>query len=130
MAVHKIFINLSSMKYYILILHFFHNRASVTDAIMGRLSRKVLLGSAPMLFLTRNNGALNIFTTPELYRDAKKSFLRNLTEIGFYRVSLNILRDFRYKLIDPHLNINALHESECDKTVVTTFKEDFCFTKI
>ena len=77
-----------------------------------------------MLFLTRNNGVLNIFITPELYRDTKKSFVRNLTERGFYRVPFNLLRDFRYKLNDPYLNINALYEFECDRTIVTTFKKD------
>ena len=77
-----------------------------------------------MHFLTRNNGALNIFLTPESYRDAKKSFVRNLIEIGFYRVPFNLLRDFRYKLNDPYLNLNALHEFEYEKTVETSFKED------
>ena len=77
-----------------------------------------------MHFLTRNNGALNIFITPELYRDAKKSFVRNLTEIGFYRVPSNLLQDFKYKLNDSYLNLNALYEFECEKTVVTSFKED------
>ena len=88
---------------------FFHNRASVKDAIMGRIPRKypILLGSESMHFLTRNNDALNIFVTLELYRDTKKSFVRTLTEIGFYRVSFNLLRDLRYKLNDPYLNINA-----------------------
>ena len=77
-----------------------------------------------MLFLTRNNGTLNIFITPELYKDAKKTFVRNRTEIGFCRVLFNLLRDFRFKLDNPYLNINALYEFEYDKTVVTTFKED------
>ena len=77
-----------------------------------------------MHVLTRNNAALNIFITPELYRDAKKSFVRNLTEIGFCKVLFHLPRDFRYKLNDPYLNINALYEFECDKMVVTTFKKD------
>ena len=77
-----------------------------------------------MHFLTRNNRALNIFKTPELYRDVKKSFVRNLTEIGFYRVPFNLLRNFRYKLNDPYLNLNALYEFECEKTVVTSFKKN------
>ena len=103
-----------------LLLVFFHNQVSVRVAIIGQMPR----GSVSMHFLTRNNGALNMFITPELYRDAKKSFLRNLTEIGFYRVPFNLRRDFRYKLNDPYLNINALYEFERDKMVVTTFKED------
>ena len=52
------------------------------------------------------------------------SLVRNLTEIGSYRVPFNLLQDFRYELNDPYLNMNALYEFECDKTVVTTFKED------
>ena len=77
-----------------------------------------------MHFLTRDYGALKILITSELYRDTKKSYVRNLTEIGFYRVPFNLLWDFRYKLDDPYLNINALYEFECDEMVVTTFKED------
>ena len=90
---------------------FFHNRARVREAIIGQMPRKypILLVSESMHFLTRNNGALNIFIIPELYRDAKKSFVKNLTEIGFYRVPLNLLWDFRYKVNDPYLNINALY---------------------
>ena len=105
---------------------FFHNRASVREAITGRMTKKypILLGSVSMHVLTRNNAALNIFITPELYRDAKKSFVRNLTEIGFCKVLFHLPRDFRYKLNDPYLNINALYEFECDKMVVTTFKKD------
>ena len=61
-----------------------------------------------MHFLTKNNDALNIFIMPELYRDAKKFFVKNITEIGFYRVPFNSLLDFRYKLNDPYLNLNAL----------------------
>ena len=77
---------------------FVHNRASVKKAINGRIPRNypILLESASMLFLTRNNGTLNIFIMPELYRDAKRSFVRNLTETGIYRVQFNLLRDFRY----------------------------------
>ena len=77
-----------------------------------------------MLFLTKNNGALNIFITPELYSDAKKPFVKNLTGIGFYRVAFNLLQVFRNKLGDPYLNVNALHKFECEKMVVTIFKED------
>ena len=59
---------------------FLHNRASVREAIIIQIPRKypILLGSESMHFFTRNNGALNIFITPELYRDAKKSFVRIL----------------------------------------------------
>ena len=77
-----------------------------------------------MHVLTRNNGSLNIYITPELCRDAKKSFVRNLTEIGLYRVQFNLLRVFKNKLNDPYLNLNALDEFECEKMVVTTFKQD------
>ena len=105
---------------------FFHNRASIREEIIGRIPRKyqILLGSVSMHFLTRNNSALDIFITPELYRNEKKSFVRNLTEIGLYRVPFNLLWVFRNKLNDPYLNLNALPEFECEKTIVTSFKED------
>ena len=74
--------------------------------------------------MTRNSGALNIFITRQLYRDAKKSFVRNLTKIELYRAPYNILWVFRYKLNDPYLNLNALYEFECEKMVFTSFKED------
>ena len=37
----------------------------------------------------------------------------------------NPLQVFRNKLNDPYLNLNALYEFECEKTVVTSFKEDY-----
>ena len=91
---------------------FFHNRDSVREAVIPR-KYQILSGSVSILFLTRNNGALNIFITPELYRDAKKYVVKNLTEIGFHRVPFNLFQVFRNKLVDPYLNINALYEFEC-----------------
>ena len=58
---------------------------------------------------------------PEFYRDEKKSFVRNPTEIVLYRVPFNLLRVFRN---DPYLNLNALYEFQSEKTVVTSLKED------
>lgn len=86
---------------------FFPNRGSIREAIISRIPRKyqILLGSVSLHFLTRKMVLLNIFITPELYRDAKKSFVRNLTEIGFHRVPFHLLRYFRYKLNDPYLNL-------------------------
>ena len=84
-----------------------------------------------MLILAKNTGALNIFIMPELHRDAKKSFVGNYTEIAFYRVPFHLLWDFRYKLNDPYLNLHALYEFECEKTVVTSFKVgDFVSSKL
>ena len=44
--------------------------------------------------------------------------------MGLHRVPFNLLQVFRNKLDDPYLNLNALCEFECEKTVVTSFKED------
>ena len=77
-----------------------------------------------MLFLARKNSALNIFKTPELYRNAKKSFVKNLKETGFYRVPYILLQVFINELNNPYLNRNVLHKFECEKTVAITFKED------
>ena len=60
-----------------------------------------------MLFLAKNAGALNIFITSDLYRDAKKTFVWDLAEIGFYRVPFHLLQDFRYQLDEPYLNLNT-----------------------
>ena len=80
-----------------------------------------------IFILAKNTVALNIFIRPEFYRDAKKSYVRNLTEIGFYKVPFDLLRKSRYKLNDHYLNLYALYEFECEKTVVTSFKEDDFF---
>ena len=43
----------------------------------------------------------------------------------------HLLWDFRYKLNDPYLNVNALYEFECEKNVVTSFKVgDFVSSKL
>ena len=82
-----------------------------------------------MLFSAKNAGALNIFITSDLYRDAKKTFVWDLAEIGFYRVPFHLLQDFRYQLDEPYLNLNT-YEFECDKIVVTSFKvDDFVIPK-
>lgn len=49
----------------------------------------------------------------------QESLVKNLTEIGLYRVpyNLQVLRD---KLNDPYLNLYALYESECEKMVLTS----------
>ena len=79
-----------------------------------------------MNILPRWYSALNIFITPELYRDANMSFVRNLKKIGFIRVQDNLLQTFRKRLNDPDLNINALYKSECDTPIRLSFqKEDF-----
>ena len=78
---------------------FFHSRVRIRQTIFGRVSRKyqkTLLGSVSMFFLARNNGVLNIFITPKLCRDAKESFVKNLTEIGLCRVPYNLLQVFRH----------------------------------
>ena len=83
-----------------------------------------------MHFLTRSNSALNIIITPELYRNPKKSFVRNLTEKELCSVPFNLLWVFRNKLNDPYIDLNALYEFECEKTVATSFEEDdFVFPK-
>ena len=40
----------------------------------------------------------------------------------------NLLKAFRNKLNDAYLNLNTLYEFECEKTVVTNFK-DFVLPK-
>ena len=55
---------------------FFNNHVSaIKEAILGQGQRKypIALGNQSMLILANNTGALNIFTTPELHRDARKS---------------------------------------------------------
>ena len=93
---------------------FFHNRASIREVTIGRISRKfqILLNFTLMIILPRYYGALNIFITSELYRDVKAGSVRNLRK-GFIRVQDNLLQTFRKKLNDPDLNIYVLSEFEC-----------------
>ena len=74
---------------------FFHNRASVREAVIGRISRKfqILLNSTSVTILPRLYGALNVLTISELYRDVNMSFIRNLN--WFVRVQDNLLQTFR-----------------------------------
>ena len=66
---------------------FFHNRASIREVAIGRISRKfqILLNFTLMIILPRYYSALNIFITSELYRNVKMPPVRNLRK-GFIRV--------------------------------------------
>lgn len=55
--------------------------------------------------------------------------LEILQKIELYGVLFHLLWNFRYQLDDPYLNLNALHEFQCDKTVATSFKVGLCQMK-
>ena len=71
----------------------FHNRATIREAAIGRMSRKnqILLNLTSMTFMPRYYGASNIFITPDLYRDVNMSFVRIFKKSGFIRVQNNLL---------------------------------------
>ena len=53
-------------------------------------------------------GASNIFIMPDLYRNVKKSFVRNLLYVGYINVRDNLLQTFRQILNDNKTKINRL----------------------
>ena len=60
-----------------------------------------------MLISARNARVLNTFITPDLYRDMKKSFVRDLSEIVFHKVPFTLLGEIRDQLNYQYLNLNA-----------------------
>ena len=71
----------------------FHNRATIREAAIGRISSKnqILLNFTSMTFMPRYYGTSNIFITPDLYRDVNMPFVRILKKIGFIRGQNNLL---------------------------------------
>ena len=63
---------------------------------------------------------------PDLYSNAKKSFFRNLSNVGYINVQDNLLQTFRQILNDSEVNINRLYEFMCSMaTTVPIQEEDF-----
>lgn len=55
-----------------------------------------------------------------------KSFVRNISYVGYIKVKDNILQTFRQKLNDPDLNWNRLYKFKCGRTTTVAIqKEDF-----
>ena len=79
-----------------------------------------------MTVLPRCYSALNIFITPELYRDGNMSFVRNLKKLVLLESKIIFFKRLEKKKNDPDLNINALYEFECDMLTTLSFqKQDF-----
>ena len=78
-----------------------------------------------MTVLPRCYGALNVFITPELYRDGNMFFVRNLKKLVLLESKVIFFKRLEKKN-DPDLNINALYEFECDMLTTLSFqKQDF-----
>ena len=107
---------------------FFRNRASLQETISGRIPRKyqILINFNQISLLPKYYGVFNIFITPDLYTNAMKSFVRNISYVGYIKVKDNLLQTFRQKLNDPGLNWNRLYKFKCGRTkTVAIQKEDF-----
>ena len=63
------------------------------------------------------------FITPHLYRKAKKSFVRNLSYVGYINVQDNLLQTFRQILNNNEININRLYEFKCSKKTTVPIQE-------
>ena len=107
---------------------FFRNRASLQETISGRIPRKyqILINFNQISLLPKYYGVFNIFITPDLYTNAVKSFVRNISYVGYIKVKDNLLQTFRQKLNDPDLNWNRLYKFKCGRTTTVAIqKEDF-----
>ena len=79
-----------------------------------------------MTVLPRCYGALNVFITPELYRDGNMFFVRNLKKLVLLESKIIFFKRLEKKINDPDLNINELYEFECDMLTTLSFqKQDF-----
>ena len=72
------------------------------------------------------------FITPHLYRKAKKSFVRNLSYVGYINVKDNLLQTFRQILNNNEININRLYEFNLSvvKRQQSQFKNRILFPQI
>ena len=61
---------------------------------------------------------------PDHYNNANKSFVRNLSYIGYINVQDNLLQTFRQILNSNEININRLYELECSTTMAVTVQEE------
>ena len=107
---------------------FFHNRASLQEAMIGRISRKyqILINFNQITLLPKYFCFLNNYIKSDLYTKANKFFVINISYVGFINVKDNLLQAFRQKLNDPDLNLNRLYEFKCNRTTAVTIqKEDF-----
>ena len=77
-----------------------------------------------MNFIPKYYGTSNIFTTPDLYSNANKSFVRNLSYVGYINVQENFLQILRQILNDNEITINRLNEFKCSTTTTVTIEEE------
>ena len=72
------------------------------------------------------------FITPHLYSKAKKSFVRNLSYVGYINVQDNLLQTFRQILNNNEININRLYEFNLSvvKRQQSQFKNRILFPQI
>ena len=68
---------------------------------------------------------------PDLYSKANKSFVRNLSHVGYINVQDNFLQTFRQILNNNEININRLYEFNLSvvKRQQLQFKKGFCFSR-
>ena len=98
----------------------FFFRGSLRDA-----SRYQILTTFNIItFIPKYYGASNIFIMPDHYNNANKSFVRNLSYVGYINVQDNLLQTFRQILNSNEININRLYELECSTTMAVTVQEE------
>ena len=65
---------------------FFTRSYTMSEAAIGQVPRRypILINHNTLSFIPKYYDALNICITPDLYKRAKQSFVRNLKEVGFF----------------------------------------------
>lgn len=107
---------------------FFTRSYTMSEAAVGQVPRRypILINHNTLSFIPKYYDDLNICITPDLYKRAKKSFVRNLKEVGFLRVEDSLLETFRQMLNGNELNISRLYEFKCSiPAKVVIQEEDF-----
>ena len=101
---------------------------TVLPAFFQRISKRRIKISNPgnfwnNYFVTKYYGTSDIFITPDLYSNANKSFIRNLSYVGYINVQGNLLQTFREILNGNEININRLYEFKCNTTTTVAIQE-------
>ena len=71
---------------------------------------QILTTFETITFIPKYYGTSNIFITPDLYSNANKSFVRNLSYVCYIIVQDNLFQTFRQILENNEIKINRLYD--------------------
>ena len=85
---------------------------------------QILTTFSTITYIPKCYGTSNIFITPDLYSNANKSFVRNLSYVCYIIVQDNLFQTFRQILDNNEIKINRLYDFECSMTTTVTIQEE------